>query len=97
MAGETDTHGARKEGTGLEGRGKGCCKGIPALGRAGADSGESLGGGGGEGLISLQGVLSCPHLGPSGLAAFSQRIGGGCIPGTGSHRHWHMPSSGPPW
>lgn len=36
------------------------------------------------------GYRSAPTWAPSGLAALSQRRSGGCIPGTGSHYHWHI-------
>lgn len=75
-----------------ERKGKGCCKGTPALGGAEVGPGESLGD-----SSCLQGSHLAPTWAPSGLAAASQRNRGGCTAGTGSHHRWHMPSSGPTW
>lgn len=69
-----------------ERREKGFGKGIPALGRAEVGPGAALGD-----SSCLQGSHLAPAWAPSGLTASSQRNGGGCVPGTGSHHHWHVP------
>ena len=61
-----------------------------------AEQGLDLGSPWGDSSV-YRGSHPAPTRAPTGLAALPQRSGGGCIPGTGSHHHWHVPSSGPTW